>query len=122
MLHALTEASESILGWDAAAGGQYFCPTCHDSLVFKPGRTVVPHFAHFPGAACVYGEGESARHLVESLNPADAVTDNVCLLVTYVSRLRLTPRQDVTWCLRVEECGGGGAWRQRTPTVGSRQR
>jgi hypothetical protein len=44
------------------AAGQFVCPACHWPVTLKPGRKVVPHFAHRPGSKCAL-EGESREHL-----------------------------------------------------------
>lgn len=63
MLRAINHAGEDVLGWNAVKGEHYYCPACEGPVVFKPGRTVTPHFAHLAQSDCEYAEGESAAHL-----------------------------------------------------------
>lgn len=48
----------------------YTCPVCHEAVVLKPGRIVVPHFAHQANLDCV-ASGESPRHLAAKRILAD---------------------------------------------------
>lgn len=49
--------------WARRDEGVYTCPECHAEVILKAGRVMAMHFAHHPGSACHYGEGESERHL-----------------------------------------------------------
>lgn len=43
----------------------YFCPHCHEKLIFKQGRKIQSHFAHQKNSSCSYNDykKESAEHL-----------------------------------------------------------
>lgn len=47
---------------DAARGGDYRCPACGESVIYRNGPRVSPHFAHRHDSTCGYGSGESAEH------------------------------------------------------------
>jgi hypothetical protein len=54
--------------------GAYACPLCSASVILKPGRVKVAHFAHTPGADCA-AAGESIRHLAAKRLLADRFRD-----------------------------------------------
>ena len=39
------------------------CPECGESVIYKSGTIVIPHFAHYAKTHCALSEGESIRHL-----------------------------------------------------------
>lgn len=42
---------------------QFYCPTCHQAVIIKAGRRVIPHFAHHPETNCLINErGEGTYH------------------------------------------------------------
>lgn len=42
---------------------QFYCPVCKEHLIIKAGKTMVPHFAHYPKSKCPKGKGgEGAYH------------------------------------------------------------
>lgn len=53
----LTEAARRM-----CTGMGFHCPWCKAAVTPKPGRTVVPHFAHAPGSECA-SAGEGIVHL-----------------------------------------------------------
>ena len=42
---------------------RFTCPVCNSAVTLKPGRVIVPHFAHRPGSDCSAGQGETREHL-----------------------------------------------------------
>jgi len=49
---------------NADRAGQFCCPApdCGGVVTLKRGRIRIAHFAHKPGATCLYGSGETAEH------------------------------------------------------------
>lgn len=63
MLKALNLNKKPVLARGAQKGQLYTCPSCGDTVIFKKGALVVPHYAHKPGSICSLSTGESYRHL-----------------------------------------------------------
>lgn len=47
----------------AARGLNYCCPECKKTVILKPGRKVISHFAHKPPTDCSWAAGETRAHL-----------------------------------------------------------
>ncbi|MDY0407907.1 competence protein CoiA family protein [Paracerasibacillus soli] len=39
---------------------QFFCPTCHEKVQIKAGKTKIPHFAHLPNQIVQHGLGRGS--------------------------------------------------------------
>lgn len=71
MLIALQDNTR-IDAWGASRGLLYRCPNCHDEVILKQGRIVVPHFAHKPPTNCVWATGETREHMLSKKVIRDA--------------------------------------------------
>lgn len=58
-----TENGQRVEAREAKRGGVFTCPQCKRVVVFKPGRTHVPHFAHKSRKDCTWAKGETPAHL-----------------------------------------------------------
>jgi hypothetical protein len=118
VLKALNNNGLFVIGPDAARGETYTCPACHEELIFKCGRRVVPHFAHRPDSSCVLSDGESVRHmemklLCRRLFAADGVELEVPLIpdrradVVVAGRTvvecQASPMSEAEWSGRTED-------------------
>lgn len=41
----------------------FYCPDCHEEVIVRAGRQVIPHFAHRMRSSCTRHTGESAQHM-----------------------------------------------------------
>lgn len=70
MLVARNSDGERVEATRQLPRADYTCPACHEAVVLKPGRIVVPHFAHRANLDCP-ASGESLRHLAAKRILAD---------------------------------------------------
>lgn len=64
MLVASSKTNEENLAWlTEKKDGPFFCPECEAEVILKKGKVKAHHFAHKPLVNCIYGVGESQRHL-----------------------------------------------------------
>src|SRR5579859_6209516 len=82
MLSAYTHSGEVMATEVSPEDGPFYCPACQETLIFKQGRKVIAHFAHYPETTCTYtNEGESDEHrlakleIYQALLQASGVTD-----------------------------------------------
>lgn len=59
---------------EAKKGINYFCPNCHDPLVFRNGEIKIPHFAHKTSLTC---SNESIEHKTAKLLVLNAINDHL---------------------------------------------
>lgn len=57
------ESGKRVEATRAKRGGAFTCPQCESVVIFKPGRKVIPHFAHKPPTNCTWASGETRAHL-----------------------------------------------------------
>lgn len=73
---------------------QFFCPTCHEKVQIKAGKTKIPHFAHLPKSDCpARVGGEGPYHLAGKLQLyywLKQQTSNV-LLEPYIREINQRP-------------------------------
>lgn len=73
MLTARTDEIEYVEAEEATRGVAYVCRDCKVPVVLKKGDLRIAHFAHRPGAACVFGARMSLAHLTAQRRIADAL-------------------------------------------------
>lgn len=53
MRYAKNSLGMRICADEAHRNEDYFCPTCNQQLIYKKGKVILPHFAHFPNKPCI---------------------------------------------------------------------
>ncbi|MDM8551740.1 competence protein CoiA family protein [Desulfobacterales bacterium HSG2] len=65
MLVAINEIQEENLAWlTEKSQGPFSCPECKSEVILRKGKVRAHHFAHKPPINCIYGVGESQKHLI----------------------------------------------------------
>ena len=103
MLSAYTQSGEVMATEVSPEDGPFYCPACQETLIFKQGRKVIAHFAHYPEATCAYtNEGESDEHRLAKLELYQALLQAPGVSDVRVERYLQDVRPDVSFVLRGE--------------------
>lgn len=63
MRYALTKDEQLFDAAEAIKGKAYYCPSCHQKVLLKKGKSYRPYFAHRCKDPALHGEGETGEHL-----------------------------------------------------------
>lgn len=100
MLSAYNQAGEVMATEVSPEDGPFYCPACQETLIFKQGRKVVAHFAHYPEATCTYtNEGESDEHRQAKLEIYQALLQAPGVSDVRLERYLQDVRPDVSFVL-----------------------
>lgn len=77
MLVASNETQERNLAWlTEKSQSPFFCAECNAEVILKKGRIRAHYFAHKPSVECIYGAGESQKHLMAKRQIYEALVNH----------------------------------------------
>ena len=94
MLVASSKTQEKSLAWlTEKSQAPFSCPECNSEVILKKGKVRAHHFAHKPPVDCIYGVGESQKHLTIKRQVYEALVNH-----HNCSRCELDSDQAYTCC------------------------